>query len=120
MKELENETPGLVMEVITLVLRDGDTGIEELTRNLRERDINYPKVADLAHKLKGIGSSVGGCRVSAACVELRQASNAKNKQRCLADFDAVKCEYLVLRESLNHILQMERTINADEPKRRHE
>ncbi|CAL8999889.1 unnamed protein product [Prunus brigantina] len=120
MKELENETPGLVMEVITLVLRDGDAGIEELTRNLRERDINYPKVADLAHKLKGIGSSVGGCRVSAACVELRQASNAKNKQRCLADFDAVKREYLVLRESLNHILQMERTINADEPKRRRE
>ncbi|KAI5322633.1 hypothetical protein L3X38_031705 [Prunus dulcis] len=81
MKELENATPGLVMEVITLVLRDGDAGIEELTRNLRQRDINYPKVADLAHKLKGIGSSVGGCRVSAACVELRQASNAKNKQR---------------------------------------
>ncbi|BFG34656.1 hypothetical protein CerSpe_209320 [Prunus speciosa] len=120
MKELENETPGLVMEVITLVLRDGDAGIEELTRNLRERDINYPKVADLAHKLKGIGSSVGGCRMAHACCELRDASEAYSKERSLSGFDRVRREYLVLRENLNQILQMEHAINAFEPRRRHQ
>ncbi|XP_048444620.1 histidine-containing phosphotransfer protein 1-like [Pyrus x bretschneideri] len=122
LKELDNETPGLAVEVIAIFIRDADYGIEGLERKLfRSKTVlNYPKVTDLTHKLKGISASVGGCRVAAACSELRESSLAYNKEKCFADFDVVKREYIYLREKLHQILEMERTIIApyDTKKRR--
>ncbi|CAN6557180.1 unnamed protein product [Malus baccata var. baccata] len=119
-KELEDENPGLVVEVLTVAIRSADFTIDELEKKLSGTVIDYSKVRELTHKLKGISASysVGGCRVAAACIELREAYVANNKERCVAGFDVVKREYLVLRENLNHILQIEREINANKPKSR--
>nr|XP_028945193.1 histidine-containing phosphotransfer protein 2-like [Malus domestica] len=121
-KELEDENPGLVVEVLTVAIRSADFTIDELEKKLSGTVIYYSKVRELTHKLKGISASVGGCRVAAACIELREAYVANNKERCVAGFDVVKREYLVLRENLNHILQsavqIEREINANKPKSR--
>lgn len=80
LKELDKETPGLAVEVIAMFIRDADYGIEGLERKLyfssifkfnyflyiltdlgefsfRSKPIlNYPKVTDLTHKLKGISA----------------------------------------------------------------
>ncbi|XP_068339044.1 histidine-containing phosphotransfer protein 2-like [Pyrus communis] len=121
-KELEDENPGLVVEVLTVAIRSADFTIDELEKKLNGTVIDYSKVRELTLKLKGISASVGGCRVAAACIELREAYVANNKERCVAGFDVVKREYLILRENLNHILQsavqIEREINANKPKSR--
>ncbi|KAB2606536.1 histidine-containing phosphotransfer protein 1-like [Pyrus ussuriensis x Pyrus communis] len=106
-KELEDENPGLVVEVLTVAIRSADFTIDELEKKLSGTVIDYSKVKELTLKLKGISASVGGCRVAAACIELQEAYVANNKERCVAGFDVVKSEYLVLRENLNHILQAE-------------
>ncbi|PQQ10349.1 histidine-containing phosphotransfer protein 2-like isoform X2 [Prunus yedoensis var. nudiflora] len=111
LKELESDTPYLVVEAITMFLRDADCSIAELLRTL---------VTEITFQLKGSSSSVGGCRMAHACCELRDASEAYSKERSLSGFDRVRREYLVLRENLNQILQMEHAINAFEPRRRHQ
>ncbi|KAI5322634.1 PREDICTED: histidine-containing [Prunus dulcis] len=118
LKELESDTPCLVVEAITMFLRDADCSIAELLRTLGAPLINYTRVTEIAFQLKGSSSSVGGCRMAHACCELRDASEAYSKERSLSGFDRVRREYLVLRENLNQILQMEHAINAFEPRRR--
>ncbi|XP_068339045.1 histidine-containing phosphotransfer protein 2-like [Pyrus communis] len=93
LKELDNETPGLAVEVIAMFIRDADYGMEGLERKLyfssmvskfsfmSKPVLNYPKVTDLTHKLKGISA------------------------RCFAHFDVVKREYIYLREKLHQILE---------------
>ncbi|XP_020422193.1 histidine-containing phosphotransfer protein 2-like isoform X1 [Prunus persica] len=131
LKELESDTPCLVVEAITMFLRDADCSIAELLRTLGAPLINYTRVTEIAFQLKGSSSSVGGCRMAHACCELRDASEAYSKERnsffgkcyafrSLSGFDRVRREYLVLRENLNQILQMEQAINAFEPRRRHQ
>ncbi|XP_068337518.1 histidine-containing phosphotransfer protein 2-like [Pyrus communis] len=118
MKELESQTPCLVIEALTMFLRDADAAIADLFRLLGAPLINYPKVTEIAYQLKGSSASIGGCRMADACCVLRNASVAFNKDGCFTGFDMVRREYLQLQESLNHILQMEHAIKAIEPRRR--
>ncbi|CAN6692181.1 unnamed protein product [Malus baccata var. baccata] len=55
-KELEDENPGLVVEVLTVAIRSADFTIDELEKKLSGTVIDYSKVRELKHKLKGISA----------------------------------------------------------------
>ncbi|RXH83474.1 hypothetical protein DVH24_005727 [Malus domestica] len=55
-KELEDENPGLVVEVLTVAIRSADFTIDELEKKLSGTVIYYSKVRELTHKLKGISA----------------------------------------------------------------
>ncbi|KAL6276350.1 hypothetical protein ACE6H2_019951 [Prunus campanulata] len=119
MKAVQNEqNPCFVANLITTFLGDAENVIGQLGTYLSAQDVNYPEVATLALKLKGSSSSVGGCRMALACSELRDVSDVNDHEGCIIVLDLVNQEFLVLRENLNHIVQMERAIHENEVKRR--
>ncbi|PQQ12623.1 hypothetical protein Pyn_37998 [Prunus yedoensis var. nudiflora] len=119
MKAVQNEqNPCFVANLITTFLGDAENVIAQLSTYLSAQDVNYPEVATLALKLKGSSSSVGGCRMALACSELRDVSDVNDHEGCIIVLDLVNQEFLVLRENLNHIVQMERAIHENEVKRR--
>ncbi|VVA26063.1 PREDICTED: histidine-containing phosphotransfer [Prunus dulcis] len=92
MKAVQNErNPCFVANLITTFLGDVENILAQLSTYLSAEDpdeVNYPQVATLALTLKGSSS------------------------RCIIVLD------LILRENLNHIVQMERAIHENEVKRR--
>ncbi|XP_024155918.1 histidine-containing phosphotransfer protein 1 [Rosa chinensis] len=88
LKGLQDEqSPQFVTNTITIYLGGADDTIAELTKNLSEPAVNYPRVTYLADKLKG------------------------SSMRCLALFGGVNREYSILQESLNKIAQLEQAIH---------
>ncbi|PQP96509.1 hypothetical protein Pyn_16870 [Prunus yedoensis var. nudiflora] len=115
MKAVQNEqNPCFVANLITTFLGDAENIIAQHSAHI----FNYPQVATLALTLKGSSSSVGGCRMALACSQLRDASDVNDHEECIIVLDLVNQEFLVLRENLNHIVQMERAIHENEVKRR--
>ncbi|XP_021833479.1 histidine-containing phosphotransfer protein 5-like [Prunus avium] len=122
MKAVQNEqNPCFVANLITTFLGDSENIIAQLSTYLSAQDpdeVNYAQVATLALTLKGSSSSVGGGRMALACSQLRDASDVNDHEECIIVLDLVNQEFLVLRENLNHIVQMERAIHENEIKRR--
>ncbi|KAG6678901.1 hypothetical protein I3842_14G105000 [Carya illinoinensis] len=118
-KNLESDgNPQFLSEIFSMFCHDAENGIAELARFLDEPVIDYENVSAFAHQLKGSSSSVGGNRMVLACCELRQACSNKTKEGCFEAFDKVKREYCILRDNLNFIAQMEKTILTNEARRR--
>ncbi|GAV59207.1 Hpt domain-containing protein [Cephalotus follicularis] len=118
-KNLQNEeSPRFVVEVISMFLGDADVGMADITKYLSEPDVDYTRVINVAHQLKGGSGSLGGLRMANACRELRLATDDRDKQRCLETFDRLKQEYRILRENLTLIAQMETTILCNEARAR--
>ncbi|KAK8619829.1 hypothetical protein V6N13_066331 [Hibiscus sabdariffa] len=77
------ENPEFVNEVLSTFYRDAPNYIAQITTLLSD-DVDYGKVKDVAHQLKGCAS------------------------RCLDRLESVKREFNILEESLTTITQMER------------
>ncbi|KAG6678900.1 hypothetical protein I3842_14G105000 [Carya illinoinensis] len=94
-KNLESDgNPQFLSEIFSMFCHDAENGIAELARFLDEPVIDYENVSAFAHQLKGSSS------------------------RCFEAFDKVKREYCILRDNLNFIAQMEKTILTNEARRR--
>ncbi|KAI5322636.1 PREDICTED: histidine-containing [Prunus dulcis] len=122
MKAVQNEqNPCFVVNLITTFLGDAENILAQLRTYLSAEDpdeVNYPQVATLALTLKGSSSSVGGCRMALACSQLRDVSDVNDHEGCIIFLDLINQQFLILRENLNHIVQMERAIHENEVKRR--
>uniref|UniRef100_A0A2N9FK94 Histidine-containing phosphotransfer protein n=1 Tax=Fagus sylvatica TaxID=28930 RepID=A0A2N9FK94_FAGSY len=117
-QDLQNEeNPHFVLEVVTMFCNDAENGIAQLARYLDELVVDYPKVTGLSHQLRGSSSSVGGHRMALACRELRRASDVNNKEGCFEALGRVRHEYRILRDNLNNISQMERSIITNAARR---
>ncbi|XP_039028496.1 histidine-containing phosphotransfer protein 5-like [Hibiscus syriacus] len=110
LRSMQNEeNPQFVDEVLSMFHRDAPEYISRITDLLRPVDVNYVKVKDAAHQLKGCGSIVGGQRLTIDCYQLQNACIERNKHRCLDMFERVKTEFNLL-EGLTNIIQMEKDI----------
>ncbi|KAK8515707.1 hypothetical protein V6N13_139323 [Hibiscus sabdariffa] len=101
------ENPEFVNEVLSMFYHDAPNYIAQITTLLSD-DVDYVKVKDVAHQLKGCASSIGGQRMTLVCHQFRNACNQQDKERCLRKFESVKREFNILEESLTTIAQMER------------
>ncbi|KAG6778067.1 hypothetical protein POTOM_017912 [Populus tomentosa] len=115
--DLPRESPQFVIDLVSTFCSDAENAIAALIRYLNEPDINYSRVIDQVHQIRGASSCIGGHRMALACRELRYACEDKDKDRCLAAFGKTKDEYQILKEKFNIILQMERTMISGESKR---
>ncbi|KAF9674977.1 hypothetical protein SADUNF_Sadunf10G0183800 [Salix dunnii] len=54
--------------------------------------------------------SIGACRVSTSCGELRRAAIARNKDNCLLRLEVMKGDFFILQNKLEAFLELERRI----------
>ncbi|XP_044506986.1 histidine-containing phosphotransfer protein 1-like [Mangifera indica] len=100
----------VLSEVLTMFIYHIDVSMTETTRLMTEPELDYETLADYLQMLQGKSASIGGCLMAAACREVRQAIDARDKARCLETFELVKQEYLTLK----NILLLERCAMAYE------
>uniref|UniRef100_A0A6N2LKE4 Histidine-containing phosphotransfer protein n=2 Tax=Salix viminalis TaxID=40686 RepID=A0A6N2LKE4_SALVM len=108
--DLPRESPQFVIDLVSTFCSDAENAIAALIRYINEPDINYRKIIDKVHLIRGASSCIGGHRMALACRELRYACEDKDKDRCLAAFVKTGDEYQILKEKFNIILQMERAM----------
>ncbi|XP_059646721.1 histidine-containing phosphotransfer protein 2-like [Cornus florida] len=106
--------PNFVAEVISLFCDDAERIIRELDKFLHQPDVDYHKLDAYVHQLKGSSSSIGAQRMKLACVDLRQASDDKNKERCLQALNKIMMEYFQLRREFLTLVQLEKSVFAYE------
>ncbi|CAN1357520.1 Histidine-containing phosphotransfer protein 1 [Linum perenne] len=113
---LQDETnPTFVAEVISAFCNDAERIIIELNKSLygfqrSYQNVDFSKVDAFLHQLKGSSSSIGAHRLKCACVDLRQASNDKNKAGSLQALHIVTREYCLVRENFETFLMIEKRI----------
>ncbi|CAN1200640.1 Histidine-containing phosphotransfer protein 1 [Linum perenne] len=108
---LQDETnPTFVAEVISAFCNDAERIIIELNKSLSHQNVDFSKVDAFLHQLKGSSSSIGAHRLKCACVDLRQASNDKNKAGSLQALHIVTREYCLVRENFETFLMIEKRI----------
>ncbi|XVE96470.1 hypothetical protein REPUB_Repub02eG0224700 [Reevesia pubescens] len=108
----DSSNPNFVDEVITLFCNDAERIITELNRYLGYQIVDFSKLDSYVHQLKGSSSSIGAHRMKLACVNLRQASDDRNKEGCLRALNSITSEYCLLRSKFQTLIQLERRIIA--------
>ncbi|KAK8553926.1 hypothetical protein V6N12_030905 [Hibiscus sabdariffa] len=106
----DSSNPNFVEEVIALFCNDAERIITELNRYLNDQNVDFSKLDSYVHQLKGSSSSIGAYRLKLACVNLRQASEERNKEECAGAFNSIRREYYVVRSKLQVLMQLERHI----------
>ncbi|XP_022744610.1 histidine-containing phosphotransfer protein 1-like [Durio zibethinus] len=108
----DSSNPNFVDEVITLFCSDAERIITELNRYLGYQNVDLSKLDSYVHQLKGSSSSIGAHRLKLACVNLRQASDDRNKEGCARALNLITSEYCLLRSKFQTLIQLERSIIA--------
>ncbi|XP_022767130.1 histidine-containing phosphotransfer protein 1-like [Durio zibethinus] len=108
----DSSNPNFVDEVITSFCSDAERIITELNRYLGYQNVDFSKLDSYVHQLKGSSSSIGAHRLKLACVNLRQASDDRNKEGCVRALNLITREYCLLRSKFQIVIQLERSIIA--------
>ncbi|XP_059428924.1 histidine-containing phosphotransfer protein 2-like [Corylus avellana] len=104
--------PNFVMEVITIFCNDAERIMLELNNYLGQQDVDFNKLNGLVHQLKGSSSSIGAQHLKLACIDLQQASEDKNKERCQQALNIIAHKYCLLRSKFRTLIQLEKAISA--------
>ncbi|KAF3441693.1 hypothetical protein FNV43_RR15608 [Rhamnella rubrinervis] len=109
-------SPNFVADVISVYCNEAERIITELNSYIcSQQDIDFSKMDANVHQLKGSSSSIGAKRVTLACVELRQAFDDKNRERCIKALNRIRQEYyFYLQGKFQTLMQLEKTISAIE------
>ncbi|XP_037424564.1 histidine-containing phosphotransfer protein 2-like [Triticum dicoccoides] len=112
-----SSAPGLVAEVINLFIGDANSilnGIAGLLRNQPVVDFN--KVDDLVHQLKGCSCSVGAKKVNLCCMYFHQFIESRSKEGCLMALSLLRNEFCDVCNKFQTMMQLEQQIAACGPK----
>ncbi|XP_044506762.1 uncharacterized protein LOC123226313 [Mangifera indica] len=74
-----SEAQGNLIEVVTKFINTVDVFMEETTGLMNEPELDYETLNSHLHRLQGRSASIGGCRMAAACRDVRQAIDAGDK-----------------------------------------
>ncbi|XWS42430.1 hypothetical protein CRYUN_Cryun16bG0013600 [Craigia yunnanensis] len=111
LQELQDENnPDFVVEVVTLFFEDSERLLNELTKALEQRSIDFKRVDAHVHQLKGSSSSIGAQRVQKVCIAFCNYCEEQNVEGCLKCLQQVKNEYSLVRTKLESMFQFERQI----------
>ncbi|XP_021908744.1 histidine-containing phosphotransfer protein 1-like [Carica papaya] len=98
--------PNFVQEVIALFCNDAERIITELNKYVGSENVDFTKLDSHVHQLKGSSSSIGAHRLKLACGDLRQASDDRNKERCIQALNIITREYCLLRNNFQTLIQV--------------
>ncbi|EXC26928.1 Histidine-containing phosphotransfer protein 1 [Morus notabilis] len=119
LQALQDESnPNFVAEVVTLFINDAQKIINHLNNCMSQEVIDFSEMDPYVHQIKGSSSSIGARNVKLACIDLQQASDAKNKEMCLQALNKISREYCRLEVKLHAIVQLQNTIFTMETNQR--
>ncbi|KAL2470006.1 Histidine-containing phosphotransfer protein 1 [Abeliophyllum distichum] len=111
--QLQDESnPEFVVEVVSLFFDDSERLINDLSRALDQTNVDFKKIDAHVHQLKGSSSSIGAQRVKNSCVSFRNFCEAQNIEGCLSCLQQVQQEYLLIKNKLEALFQLEKQIVA--------
>ncbi|KAF8016010.1 hypothetical protein BT93_H1534 [Corymbia citriodora subsp. variegata] len=114
--ELQDESnPGFVVEVVSLFLTDSEKLLEDLSRDLVQRDVDFQRVDAHVDRLEGASRSIGTPRLKNACIafrNLRNSSQEKNIPGCLKCVEQMRQEFFLVKSKLEALFNLEKQIVA--------
>lgn len=113
LQQLQDESnPDFVVEVVSLFFEDSERLLNDLTMALDQPNVDFKLVDAHVHQLKGSSSSIGAQRVKNCCVPFRSVCEEKNTEACLRCLQQIKQEYLLVKNKLQTLFELEQQIVA--------
>ncbi|XP_062086800.1 histidine-containing phosphotransfer protein 4 [Humulus lupulus] len=111
LEELQDDAnPNFVEEVATLYYRDSSRLIYNLDQALEKSPLDFNKLDNYMHQLKGSSTSIGAKKVKAECTQFREYCRTGNGEGCIRTFQQLKREYALLKKKLETFFQMKRQV----------
>ncbi|XP_055818186.1 histidine-containing phosphotransfer protein 1-like isoform X1 [Solanum dulcamara] len=108
----DDNNPDFVVEVVSLFFEDSERLLNDLTMALDQPNVDFKQVDAHVHQLKGSSSSVGAQRVKNCCVPFRNCCEEQNTEACLICLQQIKQEYLLVKNKLQTLFELEQQIVA--------
>ncbi|KAJ4954394.1 hypothetical protein NE237_011177 [Protea cynaroides] len=113
LQQLQDESnPDFVVEVVSVFFEDSERLLNDLGRTLDQQIVDFKKVHDHVHQLKGSSSSIGAQRVKNGCIAFRNFCEEHNIEGCLKCLQQVKQEYFLVKNKLESLFRLEQQILA--------
>ncbi|KAG6536255.1 hypothetical protein ZIOFF_001306 [Zingiber officinale] len=108
LQQLQDESnPEFVLEVVTLFFEDSEKLLDELTRTLDQKTVDFKKVDAHVHQLKG-----SSARVKNVCMAFRNYCEEMDHEGCLTCLQQLKQEYFLVKNKLETLFKLEQKIVA--------
>ncbi|KAF5739505.1 putative Histidine-containing phosphotransfer protein [Tripterygium wilfordii] len=108
LQQLQDESnPNFVVEVVSLFFQDSERLLNELTRALEQRSVDFKRVDAQIHQLKGSSSSIGAQRVQRVCIAFRNFCDEQKIEGCITCLEQVKQEYSLLKNKLETLFKVQ-------------
>ncbi|CAL5395610.1 unnamed protein product [Camellia sinensis] len=105
LQQLQDESnPDFVVEVVSLFFEDSERFLNDLTRALEQKCVDFKKVDTHVHQFKGSSSSCAQ-RVKNACISFRNFCEEQNIEACWRCLQHVKQEYLLVKNKLETLFR---------------
>ncbi|XP_022973680.1 histidine-containing phosphotransfer protein 1-like [Cucurbita maxima] len=109
--QLQDESnPTFVSEVVTLFFEDTEELLNKLSLALSQPSVDFKKIDDHVHQLKGSSSSIGALRVKNACIAFRNVCEQQSAEGCLRCLQQVQQEFYCVKEKLSYLFALEKRI----------
>ncbi|KAG6597484.1 Histidine-containing phosphotransfer protein 1 [Cucurbita argyrosperma subsp. argyrosperma] len=109
--QLQDESnPTFVSEVVTLFFEDTEELLNKLSLALSQPSVDFKKIDDHVHQLKGSSSSIGALRVKNACIAFRNVCDQQSAEGCLRCLQQVQQEFYCVKEKLSYLFALEKRI----------
>ncbi|CAN4113530.1 unnamed protein product [Withania somnifera] len=108
----DDSNPDFVVEVVSLFFEDSERLLNDLTMALDQPNVDFKQVDAHVHQLKGSSSSVGAQRVKNCCIPFRNCCEEQNTEACLRCLQQIKQEYLLVKNKLQTLFELEQQIMA--------
>ncbi|KAH7867355.1 hypothetical protein Vadar_032445 [Vaccinium darrowii] len=114
LEELQDDDPNFVEEIATLFYRDSSRLISNIEQALEKSPLDFSKLDNYMHQLKGSTTSIGARRVKNECTQFTDYCNAGNGEGCKRTFQQLKKEHSTLKKKLEAYFQLARQIGPVE------
>lgn len=109
--QLQDESnPTFVSEVVTLFFEDTEELLAKLGVAIAQPTVDFKKIDDHVHQLKGSSSSIGALRVKNACVAFRNYCEQQSSDGCSRCLQQVQQEFYGVKEKLSYLFSLEKRI----------
>lgn len=95
--------PDLFAEVVSLFLGSAPDGIAALRTAVHAMDLHA--IGQSAHRLRGGALEIGAVRMAVVCAEIEQAANTGALPNGVERWDALRCEFALVRAELEQAIQ---------------